>query len=59
MCARPPTTPGFGDWFAPEGAVDWTVYAPVHRDSVTGTVLVKSRATVPLLPIADRPGRAG
>ncbi|MGK3094601.1 hypothetical protein ACG93S_32795 [Streptomyces sp. WAC01490] len=39
--------PWFGDWFAPEGAADWTFYAPVHRDPVTGTVLAEVRVTIP------------
>ncbi|MFH9118577.1 hypothetical protein ACIRIR_32675 [Streptomyces globisporus] len=50
--------PWFGDWFAPEGAAEWTFYASVHRDPMTGIVLAEARATAPVKPVGDRPGRA-
>ncbi|MFD3932655.1 hypothetical protein [Streptomyces sp. NPDC058614] len=42
------TTPGpwAGDWLT-AGDVDWGLYVPVHRDSVTGVVVAEIRATTP------------
>ncbi|MFI7329676.1 hypothetical protein ACIBQ3_34185 [Streptomyces rubiginosohelvolus] len=47
-----------GGWFSTEGAAEWTLYVPVHRDPVTGIVLAEARATAPVQPVDDRPGRA-
>ncbi|MET8940413.1 hypothetical protein ABZX28_25900 [Streptomyces rubiginosohelvolus] len=39
--------PWAGDWFSTEGAAEWTLYVPVYRDPVTGTVIAEARATTP------------
>lgn len=38
--------PWFGGWLT-TGDADWALYAPVHRDPVTGVVLAEVRVTVP------------
>ncbi|MCT6782232.1 hypothetical protein LXH09_37045 [Streptomyces sp. CS7] len=39
--------PWAGSWFSTEGAAEWTLYVPVHRDPVTGEVMAEERTTAP------------
>ncbi|MFF0199020.1 hypothetical protein ACFVZE_31050 [Streptomyces anulatus] len=36
-----------GGWVSTEGAADWALYVPVHRDPVNGTAMAEVRATAP------------
>ncbi|MEV6741445.1 hypothetical protein AB0N14_32865 [Streptomyces sp. NPDC051104] len=50
-----------GGWLT-AGAVDWGLYVPVHRNTVTSIVLAEVRVTVlrrPYILWAARPGPAG